>query len=318
MTLENKQNEGFDCTKEFFKVFDNSKSINYLDIPSSLGEGFMKRVDIMDGLWIMFHLSKINEKLIIKKIIPDHPMNQLIFRFIFFMESDKNYLSSVQVSNICDVNYQISPKTNVCCAVICIESDILLNLLDLEKADDKMSSFISNFENPFLFQEILTLEMKNILLDLSKHRNDDKFERLFFKTKISELIYEFFSVLFTRASRNFTYINRNDIEKILGIEKLILNDLCKTPALSELARTIGMSETKMKLLFKKIFGNSIYNYYSSARMIEAASILKNDKNISVSEVGYRLGFSSLSHFSKMFKKHIGMKPKEYALKTNKR
>ena len=87
------------------------------------------------------------------------------------------------------------------------------------------------------------------------------------------------------------------------------------PVHKELAHIIGMSETKMKLLFKKIFGTSIYNYYSSARMIEAASILKNDKNISVSEVGYSLGFSNLSHFSKMFKKHIGLKPKEYALKN---
>ena len=70
MTLEDQQNEGFDCIEEFFKIYDNSKSINYLDVPSSLGEGFMKRVDIMDDLWIMFHLSKINKKLIIKKIIP--------------------------------------------------------------------------------------------------------------------------------------------------------------------------------------------------------------------------------------------------------
>ena len=157
--------------------------------------------------------------------------------------------------------------------------------------------------------------MKTVLRDLSKHRDDDKLEKLFFKTKVSELILAFFSVLFARTSHKFTCINKNDIEKILEIERIILNDLCKIPVHTELAHTIGMSETKMKLLFKKIFGTSIYSYYSSARMIEAASILKNDKNISVSEVGYGLGFSNLSHFSKMFKKHIGMKPKEYALKN---
>ena len=284
-------------------------------MPSSLGDGFMKRVDIMDGLWILFHLSDINEKLIIRKIIPDHPKDQLIFRFIYFMESDKNYLSSVQVSNLCDVNKHIDPDTNVCCAIICIKSEILLNLLDLKQDDEDLKSFISNFEKPFFYQEIITSEMKTILHDLSKHRNSDKLERLFFKTKVSELILAFFSVLFARASRKFTHINKKDIEKILDIEKIILNDLSNIPVLAELAHTIGMSETKMKLLFKKIFGKSIYSYYSSARMIEAASMLKNDKNISVSEVGYSLGFSNLSHFSKMFKKHIGMKPKEYALKS---
>ena len=315
MIIKHQKNEGFDCIKEFSKIFVNSSSINYLDMPSSLGDGFMKRVDIMDGLWILFHLSNFNEKLIIRKIIPEHPMNQLIFRFIYFMESDKNYLSSVQVSNLCDVNKHIDPNTNVCCAIICIKSEILLNLLDLEQDDEDLNSFMSNFEKPFLYQEIITSEMKTILRDLSKHRNNDKLEKLFFKTKVSELILAFFSVLFARTSRKFTYINKNDIEKMLGVEKILLTDLCKIPVHKELAHIIGMSETKMKLLFKKIFGTSIYNYYSSARMIEAASILKNDKNISVSEVGYSLGFSNLSHFSKMFKKHIGLNPKEYALKN---
>jgi hypothetical protein len=140
MILEYQQNEGFDCIKKFSKNFDNSKSINYLCIPASLGDGFMKRIDIIDGLRILFLLSNIKERLIIKKIIPDHPMNKLIFRFIYFMESDKNYLSSVQVSNLCDKNKHIDPDTNVCCAIICIKSEILLNLLDLEQDDEDLNS----------------------------------------------------------------------------------------------------------------------------------------------------------------------------------
>ncbi|MFA7628740.1 MAG: AraC family transcriptional regulator, partial [Candidatus Dojkabacteria bacterium] len=113
---------------------------------------------------------------------------------------------------------------------------------------------------------------------------------------------------------DFGSIHKGDIEKILKVEKIILQDLGKPPILPDLARTIGMSETKMKSLFKKIFEDSIYNYYSSARMIEAASILKSNPCLPVSEVGYALGFSNLSHFSKMFKRHIGMKPKEYAMR----
>ena len=71
-----------------------------------------------------------------------------------------------------------------------------------------------------------------------------------------------------------------------------------------------MSPSKLKRLFKQIFGNSIFNYYQDFRMKEAARLLKEEK-LSVSEVGYQLGFTNLSHFSRIFKKHIGMNPKQY-------
>jgi AraC-like DNA-binding protein len=45
-------------------------------------------------------------------------------------------------------------------------------------------------------------------------------------------------------------------------------------------------------------------------MKESARLLKEEK-LSVSEVGYQMGFTNLSHFSRVFKEHIGMKPKQY-------
>jgi len=47
-------------------------------------------------------------------------------------------------------------------------------------------------------------------------------------------------------------------------------------------------------------------------MKEAAYLLKHEKQ-SVSKVGYALGFSNLSHFTRMFEEHIGMKPKKFSV-----
>lgn len=68
----------------------------------------------------------------------------------------------------------------------------------------------------------------------------------------------------------------------------------------------------MKDLFRQVFGDSIYNYYQTARMEEAAYLLKH-KNYSVSEAGYQLGFSNLSHFTRLFERHHQQKPQKYAL-----
>ena len=69
-----------------------------------------------------------------------------------------------------------------------------------------------------------------------------------------------------------------------------------------------MSSTKLKRLFSQIFGNSIFSYYQGLRMKEAAILLK-EKKYSVSEVGYKLGFTNLGALFRIFKQHIGMNPK---------
>ena len=93
MILEYQQNEGFDCIKEFLKNFDDSKSINYLGIPASLGDGFMKRIDITDGLWILFHFFTLLKTHIMSAILS---LLQLIFHIRFI-----NYLFVFQILNSC-------------------------------------------------------------------------------------------------------------------------------------------------------------------------------------------------------------------------
>ncbi|UZJ63155.1 helix-turn-helix domain-containing protein [Sphingobacterium sp. KU25419] len=46
-------------------------------------------------------------------------------------------------------------------------------------------------------------------------------------------------------------------------------------------------------------------------MQEAARLLREER-LSVSEVGYQLGFSNLGHFTKVFEAVIGVKPKKYS------
>jgi AraC-like DNA-binding protein len=91
----------------------------------------------------------------------------------------------------------------------------------------------------------------------------------------------------------------------------MLKRLETPPVIEALSAYANMSPTKLKRLFKQIFGNSIFSYYQEFRMKEAARLLKEEK-LSVSEVGSHLGFTNLSHFSKVFKEHIGMKPKQFS------
>lgn len=318
MVFEYQPSIGFDYMKEFAKRFGLSSCDGFIEFASSFGTGFIKTIDVEEGFRIVINKMDFKRRLTIKKKVADVVDDLLVFRFKYIIASDRNYLSNVQViSNVCQTEDVIEANTSACYLAIGIKASKLLKLMDLGHGLPELTSFISHFNNPLLYQEIMTHGMKNIIRELLERKNlNDRLEKFYYKTKISELIYEFFSRFLRRTTFDFGSIHQGDIEKILHLEKMILGDLGKVPVLSVLARTIGMSETKMKSLFKKIFEDSIYNYYSMARMAEAASILKNNCHIPVSEVGYSLGFSNLSHFSKMFKRHIGMNPKEYALSSN--
>lgn len=90
----------------------------------------------------------------------------------------------------------------------------------------------------------------------------------------------------------------------------MIHDLSQPVTVEKLSKIAGMNINKMRKLFIQIFGMGIYDYFQKHRMLEAAKIMKNQK-ISVSEVGYLLGFENLSHFTRMFERYIGMKPKAY-------
>jgi len=103
----------------------------------------------------------------------------------------------------------------------------------------------------------------------------------------------------------------DDIKAIYTIKIHLQSHLNQAPDIASLAKEAGMSEAKMRKLFKQTFGKRVFEYYQSARMQESARLLK-EKHLTVSEVGYQLGFTNLSHFARVFEQHIGMKPKKYS------
>lgn len=63
-------------------------------------------------------------------------------------------------------------------------------------------------------------------------------------------------------------------------------------------------------LFSKVTGVS-FNEHVSRKRIEAASELLNSADLTVQEISDRVGMSSSSYFSTVFKKHTGMNPSDY-------
>lgn len=107
--------------------------------------------------------------------------------------------------------------------------------------------------------------------------------------------------------------NETDRGKIVQAREILLQNLGEPLTIKELSRKIAMNECYLKKGFKELFGTTIFDFYQNERMHYARYLLY-EKGLSVTEVSFMLGYSSISHFSTAFKKHTGLKPCELLLR----
>ncbi len=80
--------------------------------------------------------------------------------------------------------------------------------------------------------------------------------------------------------------------------------------LSQVAQAVHTSTFYFCKLFKKSTGINFTEYVSRLRTEKAKNLLLNP-NLRVSEIAYEVGFQSLTHFNRIFKKIAGKSPTEY-------
>jgi AraC-like DNA-binding protein len=83
-------------------------------------------------------------------------------------------------------------------------------------------------------------------------------------------------------------------------EKFRLEDLCET---------LHYGTTQLCTFFRKNTGMTIYQTYLRLKIDEAKKLIR--KNLPFAEIADRLCFDSVSSFTCVFKKHVGMTPSEY-------
>jgi AraC family transcriptional regulator len=80
--------------------------------------------------------------------------------------------------------------------------------------------------------------------------------------------------------------------------------------LSDLAKTAAMSPYYFARLFKSSTGVSPYQYVAQRRIARAKELLRNPE-ITVFEVGVRVGYADAKHFRTLFRRAVGVCPSDF-------
>jgi AraC-like DNA-binding protein len=323
MFFEFVPNPAFDFLTSFAQKFNVPVEGDRLIIPPVMGTGSIRRISLSPALKLIVHRYTLTQDFILNRVGNDAP-NDLVSIIFHSNEAAASVATgekadllsrssefAIQIAST-DLNSQIRfpANTDIYFLVVGIMKDALKELLAIKKPNSVVQTIL-DAEPGFLFYESMSVEIHKIVKQVTDAREDNELGNFYHRLKVQELLYLVFEKLQQRDSQRHSAVHKDDVEKLFLIRAAVLSDLAVPPSLPGLAKMVGFGETKMKELFKQVFGDTIYNYYQQARMEEAAFLLKHS-GLSVSETGYQLGFANLSHFSRLFEKYHGAKPKKYA------
>ena len=94
------------------------------------------------------------------------------------------------------------------------------------------------------------------------------------------------------------------------VEEYVRKNYMHDISMQEAAKTIHYSEPYFCKIFKQQYGQNFTAYLTEYRVEEAKKLLKQ-LNVSVKDVGAKVGYLDSSYFARVFKRLIGISPSEY-------
>jgi signal transduction histidine kinase/DNA-binding response OmpR family regulator len=104
-----------------------------------------------------------------------------------------------------------------------------------------------------------------------------------------------------KIDRKFVNEFSSIVESNIANENFEVDDICKE---------IGISRVQLYRKVKAVLGLNINDYILSVRMQKAKYLLLNE-DLTISEISFKVGFSSQAYFSTVFKSKFGATPSEY-------
>ncbi len=93
---------------------------------------------------------------------------------------------------------------------------------------------------------------------------------------------------------------------------MIHSDCARSWTLDELARHVGLSRAGFALKFKTLLGDTPLHYITQVRMQKAMGLLATTDD-KIEKVAQSVGYQDAFSFSKVFKKVVGVPPKNFRL-----
>jgi AraC-like DNA-binding protein/ligand-binding sensor protein len=132
---------------------------------------------------------------------------------------------------------------------------------------------------------------------------------------VVKLLEIFASHLSQLSNQIVVQLNNAEPPMITRAKEYIKQNHAEELSLGQVAKAVNTSAFYFCKMFKKGTGLNFTEYVSRVRIENAKNLLLNP-NLRISEIAYQVGFQSLTHFNRVFKKVVGESPTDYRGKVH--
>lgn len=294
---------------------------NELRLPPPVGEGFMRAFSF-NGIEALLYSITVHKDLLLKREKDATEFYTLNYDevggvdgFKLTINNDAYVTTQEQrtsflylTSSLLEMDSVLYKNVPLKGLRIFLPTAWMCKYLQIGEKDDILEQYI-RLKTAGIWQKPIDMDTRTIVHELL---SDHQPTLLYYQNRMLRLVEIFFNWLYNEMHQypGTRPLSRNDILAARKIESLLTTDITiLPPTIREMSRQFAMSESKLKKVFKTVFGLPPYEYYQKARMLKARQLLLSG-NFSIKDVGYTLGYSNLSNFTLAFKKEFGKLPSE--------
>ena len=332
----------FERLCKYFYIYENQFRIflnTYNSIRQSIKESLEKRESILPvDLPKFLKYSLIEQEVgfiqfhnpLSTPLSPDLSIERDSILFLFVMEGECTLRSSLEPGNLLldpsnylvlsypykDWNLLITIEGGTKILLLCISIRKLHEYISkqLPSNQTEISESLRNYKVKNFYTSRKVIPAISVTIhQVFNNTLKESFQKLYHVSKVMELLSYYLDSSYqnVKYDSKCPFLSDNfEIEKIKDAQKIITENMMDPPTLAELARAVGTNEYKLKVGFKKLFGNTVYGHLNDYRMDKSRELLEIDGH-QIKEVAYRVGYSNPSHFITAFKKKFGVTPKKY-------
>ncbi|MCW3465174.1 helix-turn-helix domain-containing protein [Chitinophaga nivalis] len=158
----------------------------------------------------------------------------------------------------------------------------------------------------------ITPRIKEILNGIYNCNLEDAELELFLRARIYDLLLLYLEEL-SAAKRSFNtryHFSKEDLQALHEISTLLQERIHEPINQQVLARYVHLHPKKLAEGFRLMYGVTIHEWVSRARIDKAKKLLK-ESSIPIGEIALELGYTTTSIFTRAFKGMVGCTPKHY-------
>lgn len=143
------------------------------------------------------------------------------------------------------------------------------------------------------------------------YRVPEKIRIPYFKVKILELLLYLDGMTVPKDEAAPLYFHKTQVEKVKAIHDFLISNMAENFTQEALSRRFDIPMTPMKTCFRTVYGSAIGTWLTDYRMNRAAELLVKQRNMTIAEIGGKVGYDNAGKFTEAFKRVMQLTPSEY-------